>query len=102
MTARALNHSEAVLVAGEPVGADEVSRDDIIRMARARKDDTCDELCVVITAQAAEIAALVSALETVMQWIKAWGPEFVFDDEWAADEDHIRALIAQHKGTEHG
>lgn len=37
-----------------------VARDDIIRMALARKDDTCDDLCRIIFAQAAAIEKLAA------------------------------------------
>lgn len=41
---------------------------------------------------------LLEALETVMQWVKAWDVGFLFDDEWPADEAKINAAIAKARG----
>lgn len=41
---------------------------------------------------------MFEALETVMQWVKAWDVGFLFDDEWPADEAKINAAIAKARG----
>lgn len=40
---------------------------------------------------------LVEALESVMQWIDGWSPEFTYDPEWPADRDKVRAVLARVK-----
>lgn len=49
---------------------------------------------------AAAAPELLEALETVMQWVKAWDVDFLFDDEWPADEAKINAAIAKARGGE--
>lgn len=42
---------------------------------------------------------LLEALQTAMQWIKAWDVGFLFDEEWADDEVKIKAAIARATGA---
>lgn len=54
-----------------------------------------------IHANARLIAAapeLLEALETAMQWIKAWDVGFLFDDDWVADEAKINSAILKATG----
>jgi hypothetical protein len=41
---------------------------------------------------------LLMALNQVMSWIDNWSPEFVYDEEWPADRDKVRAAIAKATG----
>lgn len=69
--------------------------------AVAYMDTDLDE--AVQDANARLIAAapdLLEALETAMQWIKAWDVGFLFDEEWAADEAKIRAAIRRARGEQ--
>lgn len=56
--------------------------------------------------EATEVARLIAAapelleaLETAMQWIKAWDVGFLFDEEWPADEAKINAALAKARGA---
>lgn len=44
---------------------------------------------------------LLEALETVMEWVRHWGPKFIYDDSWHDDKAKIEAVIAKATGEQH-
>ena len=62
----------------------------------AENSNQAGEDFVVAAAAAPE---LLEALQTAMQWIKAWDVGFLFDEEWPSDEAKINAAIARATGA---